>query len=124
MSAAYIVYAILGPFNDGQFMIPGLNLSKLYSNSALVLLNNRFTIPGGRNASHPDFDIASYRCSDVAGGNAGTAISHGIAFAHTHLAETTSIRDGMRTIELAPHPGRVSEELKATHGKETKLQEV
>lgn len=49
-----------------SFVIPGLSLGKIYGNSILVLLNNRFTIPEGRNAHHPEFDIPLYRGSAVA----------------------------------------------------------
>ncbi len=79
-------------------MVPGLTLGKLYANSMLVLLNNRFTILEGRNTPHLDFDIASYHRSDLADANAGTVLSHGVAFAHSH-PEVLSGGEG-RAIEL------------------------
>jgi hypothetical protein len=50
-----ITYTILFIFwNDhpglATFSLPGLMMSKVYSNSMLVLLNNRATIVNGRNA--------------------------------------------------------------------------
>ncbi|XP_006459755.1 hypothetical protein AGABI2DRAFT_142196 [Agaricus bisporus var. bisporus H97] len=47
------------------FAIPGLTLGKLYSNSILVLLNNRFTIEGGRNEPAFEFEADSYHLSDL-----------------------------------------------------------
>jgi hypothetical protein len=53
-------------YDGSAFMIPGLALGKLYGNSILVLLNNRFTIPGEGNAFHPEFEIPeSYRRSTL-----------------------------------------------------------
>lgn len=82
---------------DG-FMIPGLSLGKLYSNSILVLLNNRFTITGGRNAPHPDFDMVSYHRSDLPGMNEGSTVSHGIMFTHSHPAEATFISGSLEPV--------------------------
>jgi hypothetical protein len=48
-----------------DFAIPGLSLGKIYSNSMLVLLNNRFTIGCGRNEPTLEFEIQSYHLSDV-----------------------------------------------------------
>lgn len=41
-------------------MIPGISISKIYSNSILVLLNNRFTIPGGRNSFNSELEIDQF----------------------------------------------------------------
>jgi hypothetical protein len=49
----YTVLFILFNFaldRQGFFPLPGLTMSKVYSNSMLVLLNNRATIVNGRNA--------------------------------------------------------------------------
>ncbi|KAF9448374.1 hypothetical protein P691DRAFT_669516, partial [Macrolepiota fuliginosa MF-IS2] len=96
---------------DQAFMIPGLSLSKLYGNSILVLLNNRFTISGGRNTPHPDFDIASYSCPDATGESQGP-VAPGIAFTHANPTET-AISDhsgGIHAINLTPPSRWVSEE--------------
>ncbi|XP_006459754.1 hypothetical protein AGABI2DRAFT_142195 [Agaricus bisporus var. bisporus H97] len=45
--------------------IPGLTLGKVYSNSLLVLFNNRFTIAGGRNEPAFEFEVDSYHLSDL-----------------------------------------------------------
>ncbi|KAF9451797.1 hypothetical protein P691DRAFT_662504, partial [Macrolepiota fuliginosa MF-IS2] len=84
MAAAYVIMSTLISVFSGWFIILGLSLNKLYGNSILVLLNNRFTIFGGRNAPHPDFDIVSYHRSDA---NEGPVMS-GTAFAHNRATET------------------------------------
>jgi len=42
------------------WIVPGLTMSKIYSNSMLALLNSRLTIVGGRNMADP-FDISEIR---------------------------------------------------------------
>jgi hypothetical protein len=42
-------YAIPQPIMGDFFQLPGLMMSKVYSNSMLALFNNRATILGGRN---------------------------------------------------------------------------
>lgn len=111
MSVTYVIASYW--YNSSTLMIPGLTLGKLYSNSILVLLNNRFTIIGGRNAPHPDFDIVSYRRSGVTGTNMGSVASHDIAFAHSHPAEATSMSGDL---------GRVSKEFGEMPGKMTATQ--
>lgn len=67
-----IVYAVLISFTPvglHWFLFPGLSLGKLYANSMLVLLNNRFTISGGRNAPYLAFDVLSYHHSDLVEAN-------------------------------------------------------
>jgi hypothetical protein len=53
---------------SAAFIIPGLALSKVYSNSMLALLNNRLRIPGGRNEIASELVIDS---SDHEGAAAG-----------------------------------------------------
>jgi hypothetical protein len=60
-ATAYSSLVIIGV----ESVIPGLSLGKIYSNSMLVLLNNRFTIGGGRNEPTLEFEIQSYYLSDV-----------------------------------------------------------
>ncbi|KXN92863.1 hypothetical protein AN958_07060 [Leucoagaricus sp. SymC.cos] len=84
-----IAYATLSFINkENWYMIPALALGKLSGNAMLVLLNNRFTILGGRNSTHPDFDIPSYRQSIVTESDSSPAVSRGIAFAHSRPTDT------------------------------------
>ncbi|KAF9443634.1 hypothetical protein P691DRAFT_737615 [Macrolepiota fuliginosa MF-IS2] len=65
MATSYTILSASVSTNFGiWFMIPGLSLSKLYSNSMLVLMNNRATITGGRNAPQSDLDVVSFHCSE------------------------------------------------------------
>lgn len=65
VATAYpLLFAFLGPRHD-EYIIPGLILGKVYSNSILVLLNNRFTIVGGRNEPIFEFEADSYHLSDL-----------------------------------------------------------
>jgi len=122
MAMAYAVLSFSVPRSRlTWFMIPGLSLGKLYANSMLVLLNNRFTILGGRNTQHPDFDIPSYRHSVLAEVNAGPVVSHGIAFAHTRRVEATLSGGEVHTIELNPGQGRVSQESKEGSNKKAEV---
>ncbi|KAF7776798.1 hypothetical protein Agabi119p4_5191 [Agaricus bisporus var. burnettii] len=57
---AAITYVILSCTSVNGFMIPGISISKIYSNSILVLLNNRFTIPGGRNSFNSELEIDQF----------------------------------------------------------------
>lgn len=57
-------------------MITGLTIGKLYANSMLVVLNNRFTIHGGRNVPHSELDIPSYRRLDLVEPSAGQRMSY------------------------------------------------
>jgi len=108
-AAMALAHPILASFTMYGVMIPGLSLGKLYGNSMLVLLNNRFTILDGRNAQHPDFDIPSYRRPDlVEGTSTGPAVSHSIAFAHTRPAETAVSGGEVYTIRLNPPQRRES----------------
>lgn len=47
-------------FSITAWLIPGLAIGKVYSNSMLALLNSRLTIVGGRNAGDP-FGISEIR---------------------------------------------------------------
>jgi hypothetical protein len=62
--AIAMVYSLLWIMNI-EYEIAGLSLGKIYSNSMLVLLNNRFTIGGGRNEPTLEFEIQSFHLSDV-----------------------------------------------------------
>ncbi|XP_006459765.1 hypothetical protein AGABI2DRAFT_116710 [Agaricus bisporus var. bisporus H97] len=63
VATAYpLLFAFLG---HDEYIIPGLILGKVYSNSILVLLNNRFTIVGGRNEPIFEFEADSYHLSDL-----------------------------------------------------------
>ncbi len=46
------------------WVLPGLAIGKVYSNSMLALLNSRLTIGGGRNSGDP-FDISEIRSEVV-----------------------------------------------------------
>ncbi len=57
----------LSPFTNAPnqplvtaWVLPGLAISKVYSNSMLALLNSRLTLVGGRNTGDP-FDISEIR---------------------------------------------------------------
>ncbi|KAF9448369.1 hypothetical protein P691DRAFT_704986 [Macrolepiota fuliginosa MF-IS2] len=118
-----INYTILSVFvNNNWYMIPGLSLSKLYSNSMLVLLNNRFTITGGRNTPPSDFDIVSYHHSDGSRANGGPVMS-GVIFAHTHQTETLT-NGGIHTVELAPQVEQGSGGANAVNEREKSAQEA
>lgn len=56
---------MMGFLPANAFFVPGLVLGKIYSNSILVLLNNRFTITGGRNEPAFEFEADSYGLSDI-----------------------------------------------------------
>ncbi|KAF9443633.1 hypothetical protein P691DRAFT_808695 [Macrolepiota fuliginosa MF-IS2] len=80
MATGYTALSVLENLrsNWNWFVIPGLSLSKLYSNSMLVLMNNRATITGGRNAPQSDLDVVSFHCSerpDTTGENEGLVMS-------------------------------------------------
>ncbi|XP_006459761.1 hypothetical protein AGABI2DRAFT_116706 [Agaricus bisporus var. bisporus H97] len=61
-----IAYPLMMGFPSANaFFVPGLVLGKIYSNSILVLLNNRFTITGGRNEPAFEFEADSYGLSDI-----------------------------------------------------------
>ncbi|EKM75693.1 hypothetical protein AGABI1DRAFT_102709 [Agaricus bisporus var. burnettii JB137-S8] len=62
-TAFAVLLGVMG--NTALFTIPGLTLGKLYSNSILVLLNNRFTIAGGRNEPAFEFEANSYHLLDL-----------------------------------------------------------
>ncbi|EKM82092.1 hypothetical protein AGABI1DRAFT_126440 [Agaricus bisporus var. burnettii JB137-S8] len=62
-ATAYVLCLLVVGYNT--LTIPGLTLGKLYSNSILVLLNNRFTIAGGRNEPVFEFEANSYHLSDL-----------------------------------------------------------
>lgn len=110
---------------NSWYLIPGLALGKLYGVSMLVLLNNRFTILGGRNSAHPDFDIPSYRRSNVTGTSTSSVVSRGIAFAQSRATDTVvSGGHGVHTVDLTPPLRRVSEESNETGNKEEKPQGV
>jgi hypothetical protein len=47
----FIFWAHPSSYLTNLFPLPGLMMSKVYSNSMLVLLNNRATISAGRNAA-------------------------------------------------------------------------
>ncbi|KAF5363565.1 hypothetical protein D9756_000955 [Leucocoprinus leucothites] len=49
---SYIPLSVLSTGDSTLFMVPGLLLSKLYSNSMLAVLNNRVLIDKGRYAGH------------------------------------------------------------------------
>lgn len=94
-----VVYAVLVFLTPYGMAISGLSLGKLHATSMLVLLNNRYTILGGRNEPHPDSDILSDRHPDLVGANTGPISSRSSAVAHSHPAETalpssTVIRSG------------------------------
>ncbi|KAF9446770.1 hypothetical protein P691DRAFT_672871, partial [Macrolepiota fuliginosa MF-IS2] len=108
MAVTYVFTSIFA-VNEPWFMMPGLSLGKLYSNSVLVLLNNRFTILGGRNAPHPESDVVLYRRASVSGVRDRTVVS-GLAFAHSHATGTTLTSGGVHTVELTPPLGRMSAE--------------
>lgn len=120
---ASIAYAALSFLNEFHwYMIPGLALGKISGNAMLVLLNNRFTILGGRNSSHPDFDIPSYRQSVTVETSTSTGVSRGIAFAHSRPTDTTFISAGVHTVDLTnPRLERVSEESNDAGGRGKKL---
>ncbi len=90
MAIGYAILTLFTPIYPCWFMTPGLSIGKLYANSMLVLLNNRFTIPGGRNAHHSDFDISSGhypdRNTDI---SIPSAVPSGIVFAHSHPTTET-----------------------------------
>jgi hypothetical protein len=91
----------------------------------LVLLNNRFTILGGRNAPHPDFDIPSYRQSVIVDTDNDPAVSRGIAFAHSRPTDTTFISGGIHTVDLPnTRLQRVSEESKPEVNEKRKASEA
>ncbi|EKM82094.1 hypothetical protein AGABI1DRAFT_112221 [Agaricus bisporus var. burnettii JB137-S8] len=56
---------LLALVGNNTYAIPGLTLGKIYSNSILVLLNNRFTIVGGRNEPGFEFEADSYHLSEL-----------------------------------------------------------
>ncbi|EKM75701.1 hypothetical protein AGABI1DRAFT_131939 [Agaricus bisporus var. burnettii JB137-S8] len=62
-AASYLLFLIFVGYNT--LTIPGLTLGKIYSNSILVLLNNRCTIAGGRNEPAFEFEVDSYHLSDL-----------------------------------------------------------
>ncbi|KAF7776787.1 hypothetical protein Agabi119p4_5180 [Agaricus bisporus var. burnettii] len=66
-AALATAYALLLGFERSNACVnPGLNLGKIYSNSILVLLNNRFTIVGGRNELPAfEYEAISYQFSDI-----------------------------------------------------------
>jgi len=109
-AAMAVAHPILALFTPYGVMVPGLSLGKLYGNSMLVLLNNRFTILDGRNAQHPEFDIPSYRRPDLVEASKGPVVSRSIAFAHTRPAETAHSGGGVYTIGLNTQQGRTSQE--------------
>lgn len=108
IAAMAVAHPILASFTMYGVMIPGLSLGKLYGNSMLVLLNNRFTIQGGRNAQHPEFDIPSYRRPDIVEASTGPVMSHSIAFAHSRPVETVLSGGEVYTIRLNPPQRRES----------------
>lgn len=108
IAAMAVAHPILASFTMYGVMIPGLSLGKLYGNSMLVLLNNRFTIQGGRNAQHPEFDIPSYRRPDIVEASTGPVMSHSIAFARSHPVETALSGGEVYTIRLNPPQRRES----------------
>ena len=52
-------YTFLTMTTLDRFILPGLNLGKLYSNSLLVMLNSRFVIVGGRH-TEDDMCVSLY----------------------------------------------------------------
>ncbi|KAJ3559657.1 hypothetical protein NP233_g11209 [Leucocoprinus birnbaumii] len=114
MAMVAIAYAVLSFLHkDHWYLIPGLALGKFSGTAMLVLLNNRFVILGGRNTSHPDFDIPSYRQTVVADTDVTPGISHNIAFAHSRPTNTTFMSGAVHTVTVdlaSPRLERVSEE--------------
>ncbi len=77
----------------------------------LVLLNNRFTIIGGRNTPQAEFDVPVFPRLDMVDVTRSTS-PRGIAFAHNHPTETTFSNNGIHAIDLANQSRRESEESK------------
>ncbi|KAF9442446.1 hypothetical protein P691DRAFT_779402 [Macrolepiota fuliginosa MF-IS2] len=122
MAAAYVFTSIFA-FEEPWYLIPGLSLSKLYSNSVLVLLNNRLTILGGRNAPHPESDVALYRRSNASDARDRAVVS-GLAFAHSRTAEATLTGDDIHTVGLMSPSGRAPTESSEVGREDKHVQKV
>ena len=83
-------------------MVPGLTLSKLYSNSMLVLLNNRFIMKGQDGVHH-------LVVADNHRAHRETVMSHSIAFAHSGTVQTTTSDGNIHTVEGASQSNDVLE---------------
>lgn len=84
MVVAYAVTYNLAPIFpeivQSVWIIPGLTMGKVYSNSMIALLNSRLTIAGGRNTKDL-FSVAEIRLevlrNDVGPGNGTTDVATG-----------------------------------------------